>query len=183
MGAGTNEVWHPAVAGAAPSKRAGARPDAPLFEGEYRDRFEKILSRYPTKRAALLPVLHLAQEVRGWLSPETLERVAELLDLTPAVVRSVASFYTMFYLHPVGEYVVQVCTNIACQLCGADEVFRAFLKATGTRPGETSADGRFTVMETECLGACGFPTAVFINERFYENVTPERVPQILAELP
>lgn len=175
--------WHPAVAGAEPSQRAERDPDAPLFEGVYRDRYEKILTRYPNKRAALLPVLHLAQEVRGWISPQTIARVAELLELTPAVVRSVASFYTMFNLQPVGRYLVQVCTNVACDLCEAEAVFERFLAETRTRPGDLSADGRYTVVETECLGACGFATAVFINERFYESVTPEKVPSILAALP
>ncbi len=177
------QSWHPAVAGAEPSKKADASPDAPLFEGISQDRFEKILSRYPNKQAALLPTLHLAQELRGWLAPETIARVAELLELTPAYVRSVASFYTMFYLQPVGKYVIQVCTNIGCELWDGEKVFRRFLAETRTEPGATSADGRYTVMETECLGACGFATAVFINERFYESVTPERVTGILAELP
>ena len=178
-----NGRWHPAVAGAQPSQRAERDPDAPLFEGEYRDRFEKILTRYPNQRAALLPVLHLAQEVRGWISPQTIERVAELLELTPAQVRATASFYTQFNLQPVGKYLIQVCTNIACDLCGAESVFERFLAETETRPGDLSADGRYTVVETECLGACGFPTAVFINERFYESVTPEKVRPILDELP
>lgn len=178
-----NGGWHPAVAGAEPSQRADHNTEAPLFEGVYQDRFEKILSRYPTKRAALLPVLHLAQEVRGWISPDTMQRVAELLELTPAQVYATASFYTMYNLQRVGRYLVQVCTNIACDLCGAERVLERFLEATGTRPGDVSADGRFTVVETECLGACGFPTAVFINERFYESVTPEKVRSILDELP
>lgn len=178
-----NGTWHPAVAAAEPSQKAIRNPDAPLFEGVYRDRYEKILSRYPNKRAALLPVLHLAQEVRGWISPETIERVAELLELTPAQVLSTASFYTMYNLKPVGRYLIQVCTNVACDLCGAGPVLKRFLQETKTRPGDVSTDGKYTVVETECLGACGFPTAVFINERFYESVTPESVPSILGELP
>lgn len=175
--------WHPAVAAAEPSQKAERDPAAPLFDGVYRERLERILGRYPTKRAALLPVLHLAQEVRGWLAPETMTRVAELLDLTPAQVRAVASFYTMFNLKPVGRYLVQVCTNIACDLCGAGKVLERLLRETGTEPGGISADGRYTVVETECLGACGFATAVLINDRFYESVTPEKVPALLAELP
>ena len=178
-----NGAWHPAVAAGQPSQRAERNPDAPLFEGEYAERFEKILTRYPTKRAALLPVLHLAQEVRGWISPQTIERVAELLELTPAQVLATASFYTMYNLKPVGRYLIQVCTNIACDLCGAGPVLKRFLQETKTRLGDVSKDGKYTVIETECLGACGYPTAVFINERFYESVTPERVPSILKELP
>jgi NADH:ubiquinone oxidoreductase subunit E len=97
-------------------------------------------------------------------------------------VRGVATFYTMYNKRPVGRYLIQVCTNVSCNVCGADDVLRAFLKATGTEPGETTADGLYTVMEVECLGACGFPTAVQVNSRYYENVTPEDVPRILAAL-
>lgn len=157
-------------------------PGAPLFEGPYWKRFEKILSRYPDKQAAILPILNLAQEVRGHLSPQALDEVARLLDLSPAHVRGVATFYTMYNRRPVGRYLIQVCTNISCNLCGADEVLAAFLEHTGTQPGETSEDGRFTVVEVECLAACGFPTCVQINSKYYENVTPADVPAILESL-
>jgi NADH-quinone oxidoreductase E subunit len=173
---------HPAVVSAQPSQRADRDPDAPLFEGECKERFEKILSRYPEKRAALLPVLNLAQELRGWISPDTIRRVAELLDLSPAYVRSVASFYTMFQLRPVGRHLIQVCIGIACDLCGAEGVVERFLELTNTRLGETSADGKYTVIEVECLGACGFPTVVQVNDRVYENVKPEDVEGLLKEL-
>lgn len=157
-------------------------PDAPLFEGEYQERFEKILSRYPSKQAALLPALGLAQELRGYVSPESMDRIAELLDLSPAYVRGVATFYTMYNKRPVGRYLVQVCTNISCNLCGADEVFDAFLSHTGTEAGDTSEDGNFTVIEAECLAGCGFPTCVQINSEYFENVTPDEVPKILEHL-
>ncbi len=130
----------------------------------------------------MLPVLAMAQELRGWLSPETLKRVAELLELTPAYVRSVASFYTMFNLRPVGTHLIQVCIGIGCDLCGAEDVVERLLEATGTRLGETSADGKFTVVEVECLGACGFPTVVQVNDRVYENVKAEDVDGLLREL-
>ena len=157
-------------------------PDAPLFEGPYRERFEKILTRYPDKQAALLPALNLAEELRGHLSPETMDRVAELLELAPAYVRGVATFYTMYNKRPVGAYLVQVCTNISCNICGADEVLEAFLEHTGTELGQTSEDGTFTVVEAECLAACGFPTCVQINSRYYENVSPGDVPDLLERL-
>ncbi|NIR42952.1 MAG: NAD(P)H-dependent oxidoreductase subunit E [Gemmatimonadetes bacterium] len=173
---------HPAVVSAQPSQRDEKNPDAPLFEGEYQDRLEKILSRYPFKRAALLPVLNMAQQVRGWISPDTIKRVAEILELSPAYVRSVASFYTMFQLRPAGKYLIQVCTGIGCDLCGAEDVVEGLLKATGTRIGETSADGKYTVVEVECLAGCGFPTMVQINDRMYENVKAEDVEGLLKEL-
>jgi NADH-quinone oxidoreductase E subunit len=157
-------------------------PDAPLFEGPYKERFDKLLTRYPDRRAALLPTLALAQEVRGHVSPETMDEVGTLLELPDAYVRGVATFYTMYNKAPVGRFLVQVCTNISCNLCGADEVLEAFLQATGTELGETSEDGNFTVIEAECLAACGFPTCVQINSRYYENVNKEDVPKILERL-
>lgn len=173
---------HPSVAPAMPFQIAERDPAAPLFEGPYAERLEKILSRYPDKRAALLPVLQMAQEIRGHLSPETFDRVAEVLELPPAYVRGVATFYTMYNLQPLGTHLIQVCTNISCNLCGADQVLESFLEHTGTELGEVSEDGRFTVLEAECLGACGFPTVVQINEKYFENVRPEDVPDVLAKL-
>jgi NADH-quinone oxidoreductase E subunit len=173
---------HPSTSATHPYMLAEKNPDAELFEGEYRERFEKILTRYPTKQAALLPALGLAQELRGYVSPESMDRVAELLELSPAYVRGVATFYTMYNKAPVGRYLVQVCTNISCNLCGAEEVLEAFLRYADTELGETSEDGNFTIIEAECLAACGFPTCVQINSRYYENVTPEEAPRILERL-
>jgi NADH-quinone oxidoreductase E subunit len=173
---------HASVAGTMPYQVATSRADAPLFVGPYEDRLEKVIGRYPDRQAALLPALHLAHEIRGYLSPESMDEVAERLQLPPAYVRGVATFYTMYNLAPVGKYLIQVCTNISCNLCGGDAVMEAFLKHTGTEPGEISANGLYTVMEVECLGACGFPTAVQINEHYYENVRPENVPAILERL-
>jgi NADH-quinone oxidoreductase E subunit len=176
------EGGHPGGAVSYPFQVATRDPDAPLFEGPYRERSEKILSRYPNKQAALLPMLALAQEVHGFVSPEDMDSVARLLELSPAYVRGVATFYTMYNKRPVGRYLIQVCTNVCCNVCGADEVMEAFLAETATDAGEISEDGNFTVMEAECLGACGFPTAVQINERYFENVTTADVPAILERL-
>jgi len=157
-------------------------PRAPLFEGPFATRLQKILSRYPDRQAALLPVLSLAQELRGHVSPETMDEVAGILGLSDAYVRGVATFYTMYNKRPVGRFLIQVCTNISCNLCGGDEVLAAFLEHTGIALGETSEDGLFTVTEVECLAACGFPTAVQVNARYYENVTPASVPALLDRL-
>jgi NADH:ubiquinone oxidoreductase subunit E len=165
-----------------PYQLAERNPEAKLFEGPYHQRMQKIIARYPEKQGALLPLLNLAHEIQGYVSPEAMERVAQELDLSPAYVRGVATFYTMYNRRPVGTWFIQVCTNVACNICGADEVVRAFCDATGTEPGQVSADGLFTVMEAECLGACGFPTAVQINERYFENVAPEDVPSVLDRL-
>ncbi len=175
---------HPAVAGAQPYMGAEKEPpDGPVFgTDEGRERLEMILGRYPDRKAALLPCLNYVQERRGWVRPEDMVEVAEVLDLTPAFVRSVATFYTMYNKHPVGTYLVQVCTNISCHLNRAEAVFERFLEETGTRPGETSEDGLFTVLEVECLGACGFATVAQINDEYWESLTPESVPEVLDEL-
>ena len=169
-------------AGSYPYQLAERNPDAKLFEGPYRERLNKILSRYPDKQGALLPTLALAQEIHGHLSPEAMEIAANELGLSPAYVRGVATFYTMYNRRPVGTWFIQVCTNVACNLCGGDDVMASFVEHMGVEPGEITEDGLFTVMEAECLGACGFPTAVQINERYFENVTPDDVPQILERL-
>jgi NADH:ubiquinone oxidoreductase subunit E len=163
---------HPGAACSLPYQVVGRDADAPLFEGAYRERLDKILSRYPTPQGALLPVLALAQEIRGYLAADSMADVAGVLGLSPTYVRGVATFYTMYNKQPVGDFLVQVCTNVSCNLCGADDVMQAFLDATGTEAGEMTDDGAFTVIEAECLGACGFPTAVQVNERYFENVAP-----------
>jgi NADH:ubiquinone oxidoreductase subunit E len=173
---------HASVAGTLPYQIATRDPEAPIFVGPYAERLEKILSRYEDRQAALLPALHMAQEIRGHLSPATQDEVAERLGLAPAYVRGVATFYTMYNFGPVGKYLIQVCTNISCNLCGGDKVLDAFLEHTGTEMGMISENGLWTTIEVECLGACGFPTVVQINERFFENVKPADVPAILATL-
>lgn len=158
-------------------------PYEPVFVGERRRQLDELLTRYPTKMAALLPALWMVQEDRGWVSDAAMAEVAAVLELTPAYVKGVVTFYTMYHQHPVGRHFVQVCTTTPCHVCGAEDVVKAFLEQTGCGElGVTSPDGRFTVIEVECLGACGFATPVMINERFLESVTPETVPTILAEL-
>lgn len=164
--------------------QAGAHvPDAPhepVFVGATRARLEALFPKYPTKQACLLPALWMVQEARGWISPAAMAEVAEVLGLTPAYVRGVVSFYTMYYQHPMGRHVIQVCTTSPCHLCGAAEVVEAFLRHTGCGElGATSADGRFTVIEVECLGACGFATPVLIDEDFHDGVTADQVPALL----
>jgi NADH-quinone oxidoreductase E subunit len=158
-------------------------PHEPIFVGERRRELDELLGRYPTKMAVLLPALWMVQETRGWVSAGAMAEVAALLDLTPAYVKGVVTFYTMYHQHPVGRHFIQVCTTTPCHVCGAEDVVRALLEHTGCGElGVTSPDGRFTVIEVECLGACGFATPVMINQRFIDGVTVATVPQILAEL-
>jgi len=148
-----------------------------------RKELDEVLSRYPTKMAGLLPALWMVQHEHGWVSDDAMAEVAQVLELTPAYVKGVVTFYTMYHQHPVGRHFIQVCTTSPCNACGAEDVVDAFLKHTGCQElGQTSADGRYAVIEVECLGACGFATPVMINEDFIESVTPERVPEILAGL-
>jgi NADH-quinone oxidoreductase E subunit len=152
-----------------------------VFEGEGRKELDAVLAKYPTKMAALLPALWMVQKKHGWVSPAGMAETGEVLGLTPAYVKGVVTFYTMYHQHPVGKHFVQVCTTTPCNICGAEKVAEAFLKATGCkRLGETSPDGRWTIIEVECLGACGFATPVLVDEDFIERVTPETVPALVA---
>jgi len=156
-------------------------PYQAVFVGARRQQLDELLTRYPSKMAALLPALWMVQSDRGWVSEDAMAEVAKLLELTPAYVKGVVTFYTMYHQHPVGRYFVQVCTTSPCQVCGAEEVTEALLRHTGCQElGVTSPDGKFTVIEVECLGACGFATPVMVNEEFIESVTPEGVPGLLA---
>lgn len=173
---------HPSGSPSYPYMLEDKNPDASLFEGPYKERFEKILTRYPDKQAALIPALNLAQELRGYISPVTMDEIAKLIGLSPAYVRSVSTFYTMYNKQPVGKYLIQVCTNISCNLCGGEDVLDAFLEYTNAELGETSNDGIFTTIEAECLAGCGFPTCVQINSQYFENVTINEVPKIVDYL-
>jgi NADH-quinone oxidoreductase E subunit len=141
-----------------------------------------VAGRYPSSKSAVLPALRLAQEEYGWLSREAFEAVADALDLTPAYCMSVASFYDMFHLEPVGEHMVEVCTNVCCGLVNAQAVLEAFQRELGVAPGETTADGAVTLRAVECLGGCSTPTIVAVDHRYRQSVTPEDVPRIVEEL-
>lgn len=154
----------------------------PVFTAERKRQLDEVVKRYATKRAALLPALWMVQQARGWISDHAMAEVAEVLGLTPAYVKGVVTFYTMYHQHPVGKHFVQVCTTTPCNLCGAEGVVKAFLEHTGCKElGATSPDGKYTVIEVECLGACGFATPVMIGDDFIENVTPETVPALLKK--
>lgn len=158
-------------------------PYQPVFVGDRRKELDALFPLYPTKMACLLPALWIVQEERGWVSDDAMAEVAQVLELTPAYVKGVVTFYTMYNQHPVGKYLVQVCTTTPCNICGAEDVVRAFLDQTGCGDlGVTSPNGLFTIIEVECLGACGFATPVMINEEVVESVTAARVPEIVAGL-
>ena len=183
-------TWGPSTPTMAPAEAtAGHAHDDHAYEPVFaagspgRAELDVLLGRYPTKMAALLPALWIVQRARGYVSNAGMTEVAEVLDLTPAYVKGVVTFYTMYHQHPVGRHFIQVCTTTPCHVAGAEQVVDSFLAHTGCKElGRTSPDGRYTVIEVECLGACGFATPVQINDRYFENVTPETVPAVLARL-
>ena len=146
-------------------------------------RIEEIVKEYPDKKSALVPALYVAQrEYGGWLPREALIEVAEELDLPESHVYAVASFYSMFYLKPVGQYVVQVCTTSPCELRGAGEIVQCFKKRLGIGLHETTPDGKFTLTEVECLAACHEAPMAQINEDYYVYLTEEKVNEIISAL-
>ena len=144
---------------------------------------QEIRTRYPEgTRSAVLPALRLAQEQHGWLSREAIEETADALELTPAYCYSVASFYDMFRLEPVGAHTIEVCTNVCCGLVNAQAVLDAFERELGIEPGQTTADGEITLRAVECLGGCSTPTIVALDGGYRQSVTPDDVPAIVREL-
>jgi NADH-quinone oxidoreductase E subunit len=146
------------------------------------DEIQKVAAQYPESRSAVLPALRMAQERHGWLSTEAIREVADTLDLTPAYCKSVASFYDMFHLQPVGRHLVEVCTNVSCALVGAQQVLEAFESELDTSAGESSPDGAATLKTIECLGGCGWATIVAIDGQYRRYVKPDDVPGIVEEL-
>ncbi len=137
-------------------------------------RAQQLVALYPQKRSALIPVLHVLQEQDGYLSPEGIEHVAELIELTPAEVRGTASFYEMFHLEPIGRYLVAVCTNIACMLAGAYELLEHMEERLGVTLGGTTPDRSFTLEDTECIALCGNAPCLVVNWRYFGDMTPQR---------
>jgi NADH-quinone oxidoreductase E subunit len=147
------------------------------------DRIRKIAAKYPQRRSAMMPALRLAQEAHGgWLPPVALREVADALDLTPAEVEAVATFYDMFNLEPVGRHLVEVCTNLSCALVGAKQVVDALEVELGIPPGETSDDGEITFRLIECAGGCGYAPVVVVDHSYREPTRPEDVPGLVEEL-
>jgi NADH-quinone oxidoreductase E subunit len=143
----------------------------------------RLRERYPDGRSAVMGALRLAQERHGgWLPPEALREVADAMDLEPAQVQAVATFYDMYNLEPVGLHLVEVCTNLSCALVGAKQVVDAFEEQLGVRAGETSDDGEVTLRLIECAGGCGYAPVVVVDHWYREPTTPEDVPGLVEEM-
>ena len=146
------------------------------------DEVQEIKDRYEDWRSATLPALRLAQQKHGYLSPDALRECAEALGTTPAFCESVASFYDMLHLKPVGRHLVEVCTNVSCALVGAQQVLEAFEQELDVRAGETTEDGEVTLRPIECLGGCGWATIVAVDHHYRTHVQPHDVSGIVQEL-
>lgn len=145
---------------------------------------QRIISFYPEgkQKSAVIPVLHMAQqEFGGWLSTETMDYVASLLQLAPIEVYEVATFYSMYNLKPVGKYMFEVCQTGPCMLNGSDDIVKYIYEKLGIKPGETTADGMFTLKTVECLGACGYAPMMQLGKNYREHLTKEKVDAIIEE--
>jgi NADH-quinone oxidoreductase subunit E len=152
------------------------------FPPEALKRIEGILKRYPTKQAALLPVLWVAQETFGWISKESSEEVARILDLPPSHVDGVLTFYTMYNLQPVGRNLLQFCTSISCQLLGAVDLVDHCSKKLGIGLEETTRDGKFTLVEVECIAGCDRAPSMMVNDKYYEPMDAAKLDALLDRL-
>jgi NADH-quinone oxidoreductase E subunit len=147
------------------------------------ERIQELRRAYPQSRSAVMDALRLVQaEHGGWLPPEALREVADAMDVTPAYCHSIASFYDMYHLEPVGEHLVEVCTNLSCALAGAQGVLDAFAGELGVRPGGTTEDADVTLRAIECAGGCGRAPVVVVDHVYHEPVRPEDVPGLVEEL-
>jgi NADH-quinone oxidoreductase E subunit len=153
-----------------------------MISEQARERMRALAARYPMSRSALLPALHIAQEEEGYLTPEAIETVADVLNLTTDDVKSVATFYTMYYHRPHGQKVIGVCTGISCYLRGCDSLMAHLEKRLGIQKGETTPDGFFTLEGMECLASCGTAPALQVNGEFVENLTLEKADALLDGL-
>ena len=143
------------------------------------EKVKKILSQYPDKQSATLPLLHLAQSEKGYISAAGINTVAGLVACHPAVVMDCVSFYTMLYTKPQGRHIIQVCQTLSCSLNGADALVDQVTDKYGIKPGETTPDGRFTLMKVECLGSCGTAPVVQINKDYHEGLSQKRFDELL----
>ena len=145
-------------------------------------KIEEILTRYPSKKPAVMPVLYLAQEQNGWISGEVMEEVAKLLDMHPEEVLGVVTFYTMYHQKPMGKYHIQVCTNVSCMLHGAYDIYDKVKEKLGIDNMEVTKDQMFSLEEVECMGSCGTAPMIAVNEDYFENLDKEKALDIIKSL-
>ena len=149
---------------------------------KHQELITELLSRYPVKRSALLPLLNLAQREEGYVSEAAMKEIAKILDLTPPQVYETATFYTMLNLKPIGKFHIQICKSIMCGLVGSDDIIQWLQNRLGIRVGQTTGDRFVTLSAVECLGSCGTAPMMQINDDYYEQLTAEKVGQVLEDL-
>lgn len=152
------------------------------FNEKNEKKFQELLTKYPDKASLSLPSLWMVQYQEGWISEDAMIYLADKLDTTPMDIQSIASFYTMFNLKPVGKYNIQVCKTLSCKLCGSEEIRSHLQNRLGIKFGETTKDMKFTLTEVECLGSCGTAPVMSLNDDYVENLTIEKIDKILDEL-
>lgn len=152
------------------------------FSDEALKEYQAILQKYPDRRAALLPALHLAQREFGWISRDVMRYLSELMDIPVTQVLDTATFYTMFKTKPSGKYHIQLCSTLSCALRGSRQIYEHLTEKLGIEDGQVTSDGKFSIQKVECLGACGTAPVVQINDDYYEGVTPESLDKILESL-
>ena len=153
-----------------------------MFSPETEEKFKHLVSVYPQKRSALIPMLLLAQKEHGYVKAETIEYVGKYLDLNPSEVDSIMSFYTLLRRQPVGKYHILICTNLACLLQGSDDIVACIKRKLGVGLGEVTKDGLFSAIEFECLGSCTTAPCVQVNGEFHENLDVDKTERLLDEL-
>lgn len=153
-----------------------------MLREKYQETIERILTRYPSRRSALLPLLHLAQQEEGYISEAAMKEIAGILRLTPPQVYEVVTFYTMLNRKPIGTFHIQVCKSLMCALVGSDTLLEWLRARLGIGPGRTTSDGLFTLSAVECLGSCGTGPMMQVNDDYYERLTEAKVDRILADL-
>jgi NADH-quinone oxidoreductase E subunit len=167
------------------SERKLAEPGEEFrFNAENQATFDEIVTRYPAdqRKSAILYALYLAQRQQGYITGEAMRHVAEQIRCTPAEVEDVVSYYTMFYTRPVGKYIINVCRTLSCALLGAERVTEELSAKLGISPGQTTADGMFTLIEVECLGACDRAPVVMVNDDWHERLAPEQAAQFVEDI-
>jgi NADH-quinone oxidoreductase subunit E len=164
-------------------RAAAPEKDKTYLTEELRAEIGKYFPRYPTKRACLLPALHIVQHAYNWIPPRAIQEVAEFLELAPAEVIDTATFYEEYWLKPKGKYLIGVCRSLACEICGHKDLTERVRRKLKIDVGETTADGRYTLIEMECLGSCGTAPAALVNEVLHETLTPEQLEKVIDSLP
>ncbi len=159
------------------------RRDEPYLDESLKDELERqVLTRYPTRQAATLPVLHAIQHKYNYIPHQALEETADFLELSAAEVLDTATFYEDFWLRPKGKYLIMVCQSISCELMNHDQLLTKIKSRLGIEPGQTTQDGRFTLMTAECLGSCGTAPVALVNETLHENLTAENFERVIDGL-